>query len=69
MVKSEGESGAVVQSLVPRCSVKLRDVRPLVMTVAEGGLYRILIQLMNDSPKPNLSNVENVSVTYVTLVP
>ncbi len=40
-------------------SVKLRDVSPLVMTVAEGDVYRILIQLMNDSPKPNLSNVEN----------
>ncbi len=57
MVKSEGESGH--PCLVPRCSVKLLDVSPLVMTVAKGDVYRILIQLMNDSPKPNLSNVEN----------
>ncbi len=41
MVKSEGESGH--PCLVPRCSVKLRDVSPLVMTVAEGDVYRILI--------------------------
>ncbi len=31
----------------------------VTMTVAEGDVHRILIKLMNDSPKPNLSNVEN----------
>lgn len=34
MVNKEGESGH--PCLVPRCRVKLRDVSPLVMTVAEG---------------------------------
>lgn len=62
MVNNEGESGH--PCLVPRCSVKLRDVSPLVITVAEGEVYKILIQLINDSPKPNLSNVENKNFQF-----
>ncbi len=53
----EGESGH--PCLVPLCSVKLCDVSPLVVTVAEGIVYKILIQLINDSPKPNFCNVVN----------
>ena len=55
MVNKEGESGH--PCLVPLCSVNLCDVRPLVVTVAEGEVYRILIQLINYSPKPNFCNV------------
>ncbi len=39
MMNNEGASGH--PCLVPRCSVKLRDVSPLVITVAEGDVYRI----------------------------
>ena len=62
MVNKEGESGH--PCLVPLCSVKLCDIRPLVMTVAEGEVYKILIQLINDSPKPNRCSVLNRNVQF-----
>ena len=49
--KSEGESGH--PCLVPLCSVNVGEVIPLVVTVALGEVYSMLIQWMNDSPKPN----------------
>ena len=55
MINTSGESGH--PCLVPRCNVMLCDVIPLVVTVAVGELYMILIQLMNDSPKPNFCTV------------
>lgn len=57
MVNKEKESGH--PCLVPLCSVRLCDVSPLVVTVAEGAMYKILIQLINDSPKPIFCNVMN----------
>lgn len=39
--------------LVPLCRVKRCDVVPLVVTVAVGVEYKIMIQLIKDSPKPN----------------
>lgn len=60
MVNTEGESGH--PCLVPLCSVNLCDVRPLVVIVAEGEVYRILIQLINDSP--NFCNVVNRKVQF-----
>ena len=52
IVNREGESGH--PCLVPLCSVNGCEVSPLVITVAEGAVYRILTQLINDSPKPKL---------------
>lgn len=57
MVNRDGESGH--PCLVPLCSAKLCDVSPFVVTVADGDVYKILIQLINDSPKPNFCNVVN----------
>lgn len=45
--------------LVPLYKVKLCEVSPLVVIVADGEVYDSLAQLMNESPKPNRSNVEN----------
>ena len=55
ITNKEGESGHPFR--VPLCKVKLSNVIPLVVTLAEGALYRIFIQLINDSPKPNFCNV------------
>jgi len=49
----EGESER--PCLVPLCKVKLSDVISLVVTMAEGALYRILIQLIKNSLKPNFA--------------
>ncbi len=56
IVDKKGESGH--PCLVPLCSEKGGDVSPLVITVAEGAVYKILTQLINDSPKPNFCIVE-----------
>lgn len=56
MINKKGESGQ--PCLVPLSSVKGGDVSLLVITVAEGAVYNILIQLKNDSPKPNFCIVE-----------
>lgn len=48
MLKREEESGQ--PCLVPRCGENLCDVSPLVMTVAEGDVYNILIIFLNNSP-------------------
>lgn len=42
MVNKKGESGH--PCLVPLCSVKGGDVSPLVITVVEGAVYKILTQ-------------------------
>lgn len=55
MAKREGERGH--PCLVPWCSVKLCEVIPLVVIVALGDVYSVLIQWMNDSSKPNLWRV------------
>jgi len=44
IAKRSGESGH--PCLVPLNSVKLCDVSPLVVTVADGDVYTILIQLL-----------------------
>lgn len=56
MVSKEGESGH--PCLVPLCSVKLCDASPLLVAVAEGAVYRILIQLINDSSKTKCNVVK-----------
>lgn len=48
MANREGKNGH--PRLVPLCSVKLCDVCILVRMEAEGEVYEILIQLINDSP-------------------
>ena len=58
MANNEGESRH--PCLVPLCNTKLGDVSPLVMTVAIGELHSVLIQLINVSPNPNVSNVANL---------
>ena len=62
MANNKGESGH--PCLVPLCNSKLGDVSPLVMTVAIGELYSVLIQLINVSPNPNISNVANRNVQF-----
>ena len=44
---------------MPWCSVKLCEVIPLVVIVALGDVYSVLIQWMNDSTKPNVWRVLN----------
>ncbi len=39
--------------------MKLGDVIPFVVIVALGEVHSVLIQWMNDSPKPNLQSVLN----------
>ena len=56
MADSDGESGH--PCLVPLCRGNGLDMVPFVITVAMGEEYRVLIQSMNDSPKPNFCNVE-----------
>lgn len=62
MVNNEGESGH--PCLVPLCSVNLCDVIPLVVTVAESEVYKVLILLINDSAKPNFFNVVKRNVQF-----
>ena len=42
--------------------MKLGEVIPFVITVALGEVYSVLIQWMNDSPRPNLRRVLNRKV-------
>lgn len=51
MANNEGQSGH--PCLVPWCNVKLDDVIPFVVIVALGEVYRVCIQWVNPSPKPN----------------
>ena len=62
MANKEGESGH--PCLVPLCNTKLGDVSPLLVTEAIGELYSVLIQLINVSPNPNVSNVVNRNVQF-----
>lgn len=50
--------------LVPVYSVKGCDVCPFVMTVAEGAVYSILIQLISDSQKQNLCSIVKRNPVY-----
>ncbi len=56
IVNKNGQSGH--PCIVPLCTEKGGDVSPLVITVAEGAVYKILTQLINYSPKPNFCIVE-----------
>lgn len=58
MVNNSGESGHP-SSLVPLSKVKLCEVSSLVVIVAVRVMYNNLIQLMNETPKPNRSNMEH----------
>lgn len=57
MVNRSGEIGH--PCLVPLCKVKLCEVSPLVVIVADVEVYNSFTHLMNESPKPYHSNVEN----------
>lgn len=52
MVNREGESGH--PRLVPLFNMKVCEAYPLVISVAEGEINRILTQVINDCPKLNL---------------
>lgn len=60
MANSDGESGH--PCLVPLCRANGFDIIPMVMTVAMGEEYSVLIQCTNDSPKPNFCSVEKRNV-------
>lgn len=57
MVNKSGESGH--PCLVPLCKVKFCEVSPLMVIVADGEVYSNFTHLMNESPKPYCSKVEN----------
>ena len=60
MAKRDGESGH--PCLVPWCKVKLGEVIPLVVIVALGEVYSVVIHWMNDSPNSNLRRMVNTNV-------
>lgn len=59
----KGESGH--PCLVPLCRVKGCEISSLLTTVADGVMYSIWNQLINNSPRPNLHIVDmrNIHLT------